>query len=140
MYFFHIWLPKAHVEASAGGSMVLAGLLLKLGAYGLFRTLSLLPHTPAADYIRGFALLGGLIIRALCVRARDMKVLIAYSSVAHMALLICALLNASSAGSGGALGMSLGHGLASSGLFLGAGLMYNRRGSRLSSLNSGQLS
>ena len=138
IYFFHIWLPKAHVEASARGSMILAGVLLKLGVYGLFRVSTFLNGT-SINFILFFSLLGAGLIRILCVRAHDLKILIAYSSVAHMGFLIAALLANNFFGLWGSLGIRVAHGFASSGLFFGAGVFYNTSNSRIIVLNRGQL-
>lgn len=130
IYLFHIWLPKAHVEASRRGSMLLAGILLKLGAYGVFRLRSILQGGQLIRFIIFFRILGGGLLSAMCCRFVDFKVLIAYSSVAHMRLVIGGIMSLSKLGRESSLGMSLGHGVISSGLFFGAGLLYastNRR-------------
>lgn len=131
MYIFHIWLPKAHVEASRSGSMLLAGILLKLGTYGLFRVRGLVRRRVLAQYVLFFRLVGGLIVRIICCRLVDFKVLIAYSSVAHISLVIRGVLTSRELGEVRSLGMSLGHGVISSALFFGAGLYYRASGSRL---------
>ena len=92
LYLFHIWLPKAHVEASALGSMVLASILLKLGVYGFMRIRIFLSGF-AVYFLFCFRMLGASIVRILCLRARDFKVLIAYSSVAHIGFLIRGLIS-----------------------------------------------
>lgn len=131
MYLFHIWLPKAHVEASSRGSILLAGIILKLGTYGLFRIGGLVRGSVLSNYILFFSIMGGLVIRALCCRLIDFKVLIAYSSVTHIRLVIRAILSSRNLGEIGSLGISLGHGVISSGLFFGAGLFYKASNSRL---------
>lgn len=138
IYAVHIWLPKAHVEASARGSIILAGVLLKLGTYGLFRVNQVISDW-ARYFIFFFCLLGGAIVCGLCLRTRDLKILIAYSSVAHMRFLIAALLGGIELSASGRLRISIAHGFASSGLFFGAGLFYNLRNRRLIYFNSGQL-
>jgi len=84
----HIWLPKAHVEAPVSGSIILAGVLLKLGGYGMLR---LSPTLSAGDpffFLIVVVLRGARIIRVVCISTRDMKIVIALSSVVHMALIV----------------------------------------------------
>jgi NADH-ubiquinone oxidoreductase chain 4 len=103
MYSVHLWLPKAHVEAPVSGSMILAGVILKLGGYGLYR---LAGFFFMASLNLWFSLLrgvGGRILAILCCRIMDIKVLIAYSSVVHMSLIIVNLINLRSAGFSGVL-------------------------------------
>merc|ERR1712215_166991 len=80
--------PKAHVEAPVGGSIILAGVLLKLGGYGIIRMAYLYGMSPLLNKLMLFSLLGGGLLGVVCLCHRDMKVIIAYSSVVHMALII----------------------------------------------------
>lgn len=140
IYIFHFWLPKAHVEASGGGSMLLAGILLKLGRYGLFLFGGYIRvDNYVQAYVFFFALGGGLLSRLICLRQKDMKVLIAYSSVTHMSLVISRILSGREIGVYGALLIRVAHGLISSGLFFQSGLLYSLRNSRLFMFNRGGL-
>uniref|UniRef100_UPI0030031D0E NADH dehydrogenase subunit 4 n=1 Tax=Etisus laevimanus TaxID=1606861 RepID=UPI0030031D0E len=142
MYMFHLWLPKAHVEAPVAGSMILAGVLLKLGGYGLIRVLVWfqLINMSHVWLWMSLGLIGGIYISFMCLRQVDMKSLIAYSSVAHMSLVLCGLMNFSMWGLSGAVIVMVGHGLCSSGLFCLANIVYERIGSRSLVVGKGLLS
>nr|ARH54398.1 NADH dehydrogenase subunit 4 [Harmonia quadripunctata] len=141
MFMFHLWLPKAHVEASVAGSMMLAGVMLKLGGYGLIRFLGMfLELGMKINYILiNFSLIGGILISLTCLRQSDMKSLIAYSSVVHMGLLLSGLLTLNMWGLTGSLMMMLSHGLCSSGLFVLVNLSYERFFSRSIYINKGMM-
>nr|ALO70329.1 NADH deshydrogenase subunit 4 [Atheta sp. 2 EF-2015] len=141
MYFVHLWLPKAHVEAPVSGSMILAGVMLKLGGYGMMRTLNIFMYiNNSFNYIIiSISLLGGVIVSLICLRQSDMKSLIAYSSVAHMGLVLGGLMTFNFWGLAGSLSMMLAHGLCSSGLFCLANICYERLGSRSLYLNKGMI-
>nr|UAM92184.1 NADH dehydrogenase subunit 4 [Geosesarma faustum] len=141
MYMFHLWLPKAHVEAPVAGSMILAGVLLKLGGYGLIRILIMFQKISLnfSWLWVSISLMGGIIISLLCLRQVDMKSLIAYSSVVHMSLVLCGLMIFSWWGLMGSVVVMVGHGLCSSGLFCMASMMYERVSSRSLLINKGLL-
>nr|UZC55631.1 NADH dehydrogenase subunit 4 [Procambarus clarkii] len=141
MYLFHLWLPKAHVEAPVAGSMILAGVLLKLGGYGLIRVLSMFTEeNKMFSWVWvGISVLGGVFVSILCLRQVDMKSLIAYSSVAHMSLVLGGLVVFSWWGMNGAVIIMVGHGLCSSGLFCLSNIIYERLGSRSLLINKGLL-
>lgn len=134
LYVFHIWLPKAHVEASALGSIILAAILLKLGVYGFMRIRSIL-RGQQLNFLFSFSLVGAWIVSFLCLRARDFKIVIAYSSVAHIGFIISALITRTFWRDLGALRVRIAHGFVSRALFFGAGLLYSLRGSRLLTFN-----
>jgi len=129
IYRVHLWLPKAHVEAPVAGSMILAGVLLKLGGYGIYRV-SLLINIrlllSLERLILSFTFIGALFVGFICMRQVDVKSLIAYSSVCHIRFVIGGLLVISVWGLIGSLVLILGHGLCSSGLFCVSNMVYER--------------
>nr|YP_010164567.1 NADH dehydrogenase subunit 4 [Monolepta hieroglyphica]QRM91330.1 NADH dehydrogenase subunit 4 [Monolepta hieroglyphica]QUA05771.1 NADH dehydrogenase subunit 4 [Monolepta hieroglyphica]UFP05641.1 NADH dehydrogenase subunit 4 [Monolepta hieroglyphica] len=141
MFFLHLWLPKAHVEAPVSGSMILAGIMLKLGGYGLMRFMILFKNFIFNSnlFFLSISLIGGFFVSLICIRQSDMKSLIAYSSVSHMGLAFSGILTFNFWGSYGCLVMMVAHGLCSSGLFCLANIMYERIHSRSLYLNKGLL-
>jgi len=141
IYLFHLWLPKAHVEAPVVGSMLLAGILLKLGGYGFIRFASMLPHKLPllSNAIATISIWGAIITALICTTQIDMKALIAYSSITHISLIILAISSATNWGWQRALTIIISHGLCSSGLFSAAGILYDYTASRNLFLNKGLL-
>jgi proton-translocating NADH-quinone oxidoreductase chain M len=134
LYPFHIWLPEAHVEAPTVGSMLLASLLLKLGGYGFLRfSLSMLSEGSIYynALVTTLALLGVVYGSLSTIRQIDLKRIIAYSSVAHMNLVMLGLFSCSQQGIEGAIYLMLGHGVVSAALFFCIGVLYDRYHSRL---------
>jgi NADH:ubiquinone oxidoreductase subunit 4 (subunit M) len=117
MFLLHTWLPKAHVEAPVGGSIVLAGVLLKLGSYGLLLFLPLIKLNTLLSFYYGIGLIGSSLGALICLRQGDLKLLIAYSSVVHMGVVTLGFIRATELGYSCGLIMVLGHGLSSPFIF-----------------------
>jgi NADH-quinone oxidoreductase subunit M len=130
LFPLHTWLPLAHVEAPTAGSVLLAGVLLKIGAYGFLRLC--LPLTPDASLTVGVPLIGtlaaiGIVYGALCALAQDdIKKLVAYSSVSHLGFCMLGMFALNAAGLSGSLLQMLNHGLSTGALFLIVGMLYER--------------
>nr|YP_010393053.1 NADH dehydrogenase subunit 4 [Xyloredo nooi]UPX88987.1 NADH dehydrogenase subunit 4 [Xyloredo nooi]UPX88999.1 NADH dehydrogenase subunit 4 [Xyloredo nooi] len=141
IFLFHSWLPKAHVEAPLSGSMLLAGVLLKLGGFGLCRVLWLV--SCSGSFILVVLLVssvwGGVLCSFYCLCQGDLKALVAYSSIGHMSLCLCGILSFYSSGWLGAQAMMFCHGMCSPILFCLVAVLYEMSHSRSIGLNKGLL-
>lgn len=130
----HIWLPEAHVEAPTAGSILLAGILLKFGSYGFIRySLTLFPYMSKmmTPFIFTLSLIGIIYASLSAIRQTDMKRIIAYSSIAHMNLIVLGIFSFNTLGLIGSIFQSLSHGFVSSALFFLIGTLYDRYHSRI---------
>ena len=134
MFPFHTWLPDAHVEAPTGGSVILAGVLLKMGTYGFLRfVIPLFPNVTAASatWIGALAVIGIVYGALVAMVQPDMKKLVAYSSVSHLGFVMLGIVSLNTPGIEGAVYQMLNHGVSTGALFLLVGIVYERRHTRL---------
>ncbi len=134
MFPFHTWLPDAHVEAPTAGSVILAGVLLKMGTYGMLRfCLPLFPHAARefAPLVSVFAVIGILYGSLVAMVQPDMKKLVAYSSVAHLGFVVLGIFAFNMSGIEGAIYQMCNHGVSTGALFILVGMLYDRRHTRL---------
>ena len=134
MFPFHTWLPDAHVEAPTAGSVILAGVLLKMGTYGFVRfSLPILPQATwqLLPWMAGLSIIGIIYGALVAMAQKDMKKLVAYSSVSHLGFVMLGLFALNSAGINGSVLQMINHGLSTGALFLLVGVIYERRHTRM---------
>ncbi len=134
LFPFHTWLPDAHVQAPTAGSVILAGVLLKMGTYGLIRYgMPLFPEAVVefAPWMAILAVIGIIYGALVSMVQKDVKKLVAYSSVSHLGFCVLGLVALTHTAVEGAIFVMLAHGIATGGLFLAVGVIYERRHTRL---------
>jgi NADH-quinone oxidoreductase subunit M len=134
MFPFHTWLPDAHVEAPTAGSVILAGVLLKMGTYGFIRfCLPLFPEAAKnfAPLMIVLAIIGIIYGAIVSIMQKDVKSLVAFSSVSHMGFVMLGLFAFNAQGLSGSILQMVNHGLSTGALFLLVGMLYERRHTRL---------
>ncbi len=140
MFPFHTWLPDAHTEAPTAGSVILAGVLLKMGTYGFVRfNLPMMPDASRyfAPYVLGLAVIGIIYGALVAMVQKDWKKLVAYSSVRHLGFCMLGVFALNSNGINGGILQMINHGLSTGALFLLVGIVYERRHTRMISEYSG---
>ena len=136
MWPLHSWLPDAHVQAPTAGSVILAGVLLKMGTYGFVRfNLPMFPEASEtfAPYIAVLAVIGIIYGAWVSYGQKDVKKLVAYSSISHLGFVMLGIFALNPAGIQGALLQGVNHGISTGGLFLMVGMLYERRHTKLMS-------
>ena len=138
MYGVHLWLPKAHVEAPVFGSIILAAILLKLGRFGIWLFVPYI-YLDIVNFYISVRFIGRALVRVLCLRLTDLKIIIAYSSVSHIGCVLIPILISNSLSSFGGMLLILAHGIRSSAMFLISFYLYQINYSRRLLITKGLL-
>uniref|UniRef100_A0AB38ZH88 NADH-ubiquinone oxidoreductase chain 4 n=1 Tax=Cicadellidae gen. 1 sp. 2 XYW-2023a TaxID=3078490 RepID=A0AB38ZH88_9HEMI len=141
MFMLHFWLPKAHVQAPIFGSMILAGILLKIGGLGIMRFSTILENCflSMSTWWFSLSISGAIMISMVCMIQSDIKSMIAYSSISHMAMCLMSVMSMTKTGFMGGMIMMIAHGLCSSGMFYLSNMNYERTTSRSMYINKGMM-
>uniref|UniRef100_A0AAU6PBZ4 NADH-ubiquinone oxidoreductase chain 4 n=1 Tax=Tituria planata TaxID=3133672 RepID=A0AAU6PBZ4_9HEMI len=141
MFMLHFWLPKAHVQAPIFGSMILAGILLKIGGLGIMRFSTITENSSLlmSTWWYSISISGSIIISMICMVQGDMKSMIAYSSITHMSMCLMSIISMTKTGFLGGMMMMISHGLCSSGMFFLSNMTYERTKSRSMFINKGMM-
>jgi len=139
LYSTHLWLPKAHVEAPVAGSIILAGILLKLGGYGILRLSYIFQQITHSltNLFTPIALWGAILTRFICTRQTDLKAIIAYSSIAHIGIIVRATITSTTWAWNSTLIIIIAHGICSPALFALANITYEKSNTRRVILTKG---
>lgn len=141
IYFTHLWLPKAHVEAPISGSIILAGIILKLGSYGIYRLMITSPKLfiKFNIIIIIITIIGRIYARLICLTQTDIKIIVAYSSIVHIGVILSSIISISQWSYTRRIIIIVAHGLCSSGIFCLVNINYERTHSRRLIINKGIL-
>lgn len=139
IYLFHMWLPKAHVEAPTGGSILLAGILLKIGGIGFLVFKHIVPRTTLVRLLYSLNIFFNIYAASCCIFKTDMKEIVAYSSISHISSILILITISTSRRRTPARIIIVSHGLCASGLFFLVGILFKNSNTRNLVLNKGAM-